>query len=87
MKSQELDLLVGKLLDDFYARRINKLSGMKLRDAMKERPRLHKDKFQEEWGKAVNRFTRDFANDYCDKDGASDWHALVKFNSGNREDG
>lgn len=55
---------------------------LKIVDAMKERPKLHKDTFQEEWGKAINRFTRDFTNDYCDKNGAIDWHALVKFNSG-----
>ena len=62
--------------NDFY---------MKIIDAMKERPELHRQKFEEEWAKAENRFTREFIKDYCTEDGSINWHALVQLNSGMRQ--
>lgn len=32
--------------------------------------------------KIINRFTKEFATDYCDEEGAILWEKLVKFNSG-----
>ncbi|MEI6564329.1 MAG: PmeII family type II restriction endonuclease [bacterium] len=61
--------------NDFY---------MKIIDAMKGRPEIHRQRFEEEWSKAVNRFTGEFIEVYCNKDGSIDWHALVEFNSGKR---
>ncbi|MEI7945661.1 MAG: PmeII family type II restriction endonuclease [bacterium] len=55
---------------------------LKIITAMKTKPLEHKLLFQEEWNKAVNRFTRDFTNDYCVPDGAIDWGKLLTFNSG-----
>ena len=40
------------------------------------------ERFSEEYAKVINRFTREFATEYCDKDGAILWEKLVKFNSG-----
>lgn len=57
---------------------------LKIVAAMKERPKHHKDQFQEEWGNAINRFTGEFITDYCHRDGSINWPALVKFNSGKR---
>ena len=37
MKKQDIETVVGKLLDVFYVRRIAKLSGLKLRDALKRK--------------------------------------------------
>ncbi len=61
--------------DDFY---------IKIMDAMRGRPEIHRQRFEEEWRKAVNRFTGEFIDVYCEKDGSIDWHALVAFNSGTR---
>ena len=33
------------------------------------------------YSKMINRFTREFGNDFCDKDGGIDWKKLVEFNS------
>jgi hypothetical protein len=40
--------------------------------------------FHEQYSQVVNRFTRDFSNSYCDKQGAIDWKALLKYNSGKK---
>lgn len=40
------------------------------------------EKFMEEYAKVVNRFTREFATEYCDECGSILWEKLVKFNSG-----
>ncbi len=36
-----------------------------------------------ERAKVLNRFTREFLEDFCNPDGAIDWAKLVAFNSGN----
>lgn len=42
----------------------------------------HKQEYRTAWQMAVNRYVREFTNDFCDKDGAIDWEKLLKFNSG-----
>ena len=37
--------------------------------------------FLNSYSKMINKFTRDFSNDFCDSDGAIDWKKLVTFNS------
>ncbi len=39
------------------------------------------DKFHEEYSRIVNRFTLQFGQEFCGKDGSIDWSSLVKFNS------
>ncbi len=39
------------------------------------------ERFSEEYAKVINRFTREFATEYCDPDGSILWEKLVKFNS------
>lgn len=39
------------------------------------------EKFMKEYGKVINKFTREFANNYCDLEGNILWDKLVKFNS------
>jgi len=41
------------------------------------------EKFLEEYAKVINKFTIEFAKDYCDSSGSILWDKLVKFNSGN----
>jgi hypothetical protein len=38
--------------------------------------------FAESYAKIINRFTKEFTDDFCDDEGAIDWEKLVKFNSG-----
>ena len=42
------------------------------------------EKFEEEYAKVINKFTREFSNEYCDNDGQIQWEKLIKFNSGSR---
>ncbi len=46
-------------------------------DKAKER----NDEFLESYSKIINRFTLEFAKDYCDSNGAIKWDKLVEFNS------
>lgn len=39
------------------------------------------EKFLESYAQMINKFTREFGNDFCDAKGAIDWEKLVKFNS------
>ena len=40
------------------------------------------ERFSEEYAKVINKFTREFATEYCDERGSILWEKLVKFNSG-----
>ncbi len=40
------------------------------------------ENFSEEYAKVINKFTHEFATEYCGKDGSILWGKLVKFNSG-----
>lgn len=40
------------------------------------------DKFAIEYAKVINKFTREFAVEYCDRNGSILWEKLVRFNSG-----
>jgi hypothetical protein len=40
------------------------------------------EEFSEEYAEVINRFTREFATEYCDHKGSILWGKLVKFNSG-----
>ncbi|MDR0667533.1 MAG: cytosolic protein [Prevotellaceae bacterium] len=40
------------------------------------------DAFIESYAKMVNKFTKEFTNDFCDDSGLIDWTKLVEFNSG-----
>jgi hypothetical protein len=39
------------------------------------------DDFLVSYSQMINKFTREFGNAFCDKNGAIDWEKLVKFNS------
>jgi hypothetical protein len=48
------------------------------------RAKERNERFDEEYAKVINRFTREFAQEYCDESGAINWEKLVKFNSGKK---
>jgi len=43
------------------------------------------DEFNEAYSKILNRFTREFMENFCMKDGSIDWNKLVKHNSSKEE--
>lgn len=55
---------------------------LKIIEAMQDLPVRHKDRFNEEWAKAKNRFAKEFITGFCDDDGAINWNKLLEFNSG-----
>lgn len=47
------------------------------------RAKERNEAFDAERDRVVNRFTRQFLDEFCDPSGAVDWEKLVEFNSGN----
>jgi hypothetical protein len=47
------------------------------------RAKEHNDAFYKQKDRVVNRFTKQFLEEFCDSTGAIDWVELVEFNSGN----
>lgn len=43
------------------------------------------DEFLKSYAQMVNKFTREFGNEFCDKDGAIEWEKLVQFNSSTKK--
>lgn len=39
------------------------------------------EEFTQSYSQMINKFTREFGNDFCDQNGAINWEELVKFNS------
>lgn len=39
------------------------------------------EEFQKEYGKVINRFSKEFINNFCDDEGAIIWERVVEFNS------
>lgn len=58
---------------------------IKIIEAMQDLPVRHKDRFNEEWAKAKNRFAREFITGFCDADGTINWNKLLEFNSGSKK--
>lgn len=49
---------------------------------MRDKPQKHLIEYKKAWDAAINRFTHEFINEYCNEDGAINWDKLVQFNSG-----
>ena len=47
-----------------------------------DQSKIKNSEFNIEYSAVINKLTRDFAIDYCDKDGAILWEKIVKVNSG-----
>ncbi len=47
------------------------------------RAKQHNESFTKEKNRLINRFTKNFIDEYCDKQGNIEWKKLVKFNSQN----
>ena len=55
---------------------------LKLIRLMKDEPFKHRVNYKKAWAHAVNRFTAEFIDDFCNEDGSINWGKLVEFNSG-----
>jgi len=44
--------------------------------------RERNEEFQKSYTQMINKFTKQFSNDYCNDSGEIDWEKLVRFNSG-----
>lgn len=55
---------------------------LKIIRLMKDKPQEHLVEYESAFNAAVNRFTKEFIDDFCNQDGTIDWEKLVKFNSG-----
>ena len=49
---------------------------------MRDKPNEHAQEYRVAFAAAVNRFTREFIDEFCHEDGLIDWERLVRFNSG-----
>ncbi|MBI4473007.1 MAG: cytoplasmic protein [Acidobacteria bacterium] len=54
---------------------------LKLIRLMRDVPGRNRPRFRAEWDQAVNRFTREFMEEFCCPDGSIDWEKLLAFNS------
>ena len=56
---------------------------LKLMDAISRTiTQEHRDRYTSAWNRAVNRYTFEFARDFCTPNGAIDWKKLLAYNSG-----
>lgn len=58
---------------------------LKVIRVMKGRPALHKVEYNKAWDMAINRFTKEFIDDFCFDDGSIKWEVLTEFNSGKKK--
>ncbi|GBC93097.1 hypothetical protein HRbin15_01584 [bacterium HR15] len=54
---------------------------LKLIHLMRNYPEQYRYQYEEEWAKAINRFTRALLNDFATEDGRLNWEKIVEFNS------
>ena len=52
---------------------------LKLIRLMRDEPLKHREQYAPAWYGAINRFTVEFAQDFCFPDGRIDWEKLVRF--------
>lgn len=55
---------------------------LKIIRLMQDKPQIHLPAYTAAFDAAVNRFTREFIDEFCDDDGVINWEKVVQFNSG-----
>jgi hypothetical protein len=55
---------------------------LKIIRLMQNKPQEHLLTYRQNWDAAINRFTLEFIQDFCDSEGNITWERLVEFNSG-----
>lgn len=59
--------------DNFY---------ISLIELMRDYPADHRKQFEKEWANALNRFEKEFLNNFDNPDGSINWERLLRYNSG-----
>ena len=54
---------------------------MKIIEPLGHKAKERNDDFQMSYSNMINKFVREFANNFCDSNGAIDWQKLLEFNS------
>lgn len=57
---------------------------LKIIRLMKDKPQKHLTEYQQAWDAAVNRFSKEFMEEFCYEDGTIDWEKLTQLNSGSQ---
>ena len=72
---------IVKVLDKSFGKEITGDENfyLKLITLMKDEPLKRMDKYQHDWDATVNKFTKEFIEDFCLTDGHIDWEKLTKF--------
>lgn len=55
---------------------------LKIIELMRDKPVQHANEYRKAFAEAVNRFTKEFVEEFCDEGGAINWRKIVEFNSG-----
>lgn len=55
---------------------------VKIIGAMEDKPQQHAIEYRKAFDAALNRFTKQFIDEFCFEDGTIDWEKIVRFNSG-----
>lgn len=55
---------------------------LKIIELMKNKPQQHLVQYRAAWDAAINRFTHEFIQEFCNEDGNINWDKLIIFNSG-----
>jgi Type II restriction endonuclease EcoO109I len=55
---------------------------IKIITAMGDKPQQHLAEYQKAFAAAINRFTKEFIEEFCFDDGTINWEKIVRFNSG-----
>ncbi len=55
---------------------------LKIIELMRDSPKKHRAEFEDEWGKALNRFEYDFITNFGNTDWSINWEKLLRYNSG-----
>lgn len=58
---------------------------LKIIDPLGHLAKERNDDFLQSYAQTINKFTKEFANTFCKRDGSIDWETLVKYNSAKKE--
>ena len=84
LRIEDITKYVEDNIGAFHQKRIDTLDKLKLSQILKQKnPYLFKAKYDlmVSYSNQLNKFTVDFANEFCTETGAIDWDKLVQFNS------
>ncbi len=60
---------------------------VKLIEPLGHQAKERNDDFMQSYSQMINKFTKEFADNFCKDDGSIDWETLIKYNSAKKEKG